>query len=202
MAGALFLVIAALAGAAAVGLAWSQARRVRGATSGEATELERALRRVPAPERLATLLAKAKPGTWEHELAHDALEAESPEGRVAAVNGALGELEHTLSAGSEWPKAGIRIALLTAALLGAGAYLCERDQLRWSLSIVGIGAVAALASLEAGRKASRGAVAQREAVDRLVAVTLGGPFEGMPSRPSSSQKGAPERRRRRLRDGS
>jgi hypothetical protein len=137
-----------------------------------------ALKRLPARERLEGLLHRAGPGSWEHELAAEALAAGTQDARVAVVNVALAEAEHSLTRGAEWPRAGIRIALLGNALLAFAAYLSSGSQIKWSLSIAALGAVAALTCVEAGRSARRNADRQRRAIDDLVTVVFGDAASG------------------------
>jgi hypothetical protein len=192
-----YLALAILADVGSAVLAWSQVRRAAAPTGGNPAALALALKRVPASERLSELHRRAPPGSWEAELAAEALAAQSEAGRVAVVNLALSEVEHTLSRGAAWPRTGIRIALLGAGLFAFAAYLTDRDQLKWSLCIVGIGVVAALSCVEAGRSAQRHATNQRRAIDDLVAAAFGEAREGAAdaARPGASRN-VPKRRRR------
>jgi hypothetical protein len=168
-----FLALAILAGVASAALAWSQVRRAAAPTGGDPAALALALKRIPPAERLRELHRRAPPGSWEAELAAEALAAETDAGRVAVVNLALSEVEHTLSRGASWPRTGIRIALLGAGFFAFAAYLSDRDQIKWPLCIVGVGVVAALSCVEAARSAERHATNQRRAIDDLVAATFG-----------------------------
>jgi hypothetical protein len=185
-------------------LAWSQARRAAAPTGGDPAALALALKRVPQAERLRELHRRAPPGSWEAELAAEALAAQTETGRVAAVNLALSEVEHTLSRGAAWPRTGIRIALLGAGFFAFAAYLYDQDQFKWSLGIVGIGVVAALSCVEASRSAERHATKQRRAIDDLVAATFGDLDREDPGaprqaatahRPGAAGPGARQRRR-------
>jgi hypothetical protein len=168
---AILVGIAALLGAGCAALGWSYALRVLGATSGDVGAQVIALKKLPEEERLGALASRSRPGTWEHQLAEDALAAPDDAARIAVVNEALTDLEHVFQAGAGWPSASIRIALFGAMLLGVAAFLVSRE-LRWTLTILGIGGVAALACVEANRAARRSAEAQRRAIDGLISTTL------------------------------
>jgi hypothetical protein len=174
---AVYLALAVVVGLGSAALAWSQARRTAAPTGGDPAALAKALKRVPVGERLAELQRRTAPGTWEHELAVDALAAPDESARVAAVNLALAEVEHTLTMGAGWPRAGVRIALLGAAFLAFAAYVGGNGQVQAPLVIVAVGALAALTSVEAGRSAERNAARQRVAIDELIAAALGDPLE-------------------------
>jgi hypothetical protein len=187
--GAIFLGLAALVGVSAGALAWTQARRAASPTRGDPAMLALSLKRVPADDRLVELGKRAEAGTWEHALAHDALAASGQSARIAAVNLALADVEHALSEGAGWPSAGVRIALLGAALLAFAAYL-DGCGIKWSLVIVAVGGAAGISCVEAGRSARRNATRQRRAVDDLVAVV----FDGLHA---ADDPPVPERRSRR-----
>ncbi len=199
MSAVVFFVLAAAVGVASAALAWSQARRAASPTGSDPAAFALALKRVPAKDRLEELLRRAAPGSWEHDLAAEALAAPGQDAVVAAVNMALAEAEHALSRGAEWPKAGIRIALLGAAFLAFAAYLSGGGQVRGPLSIVAVGVAAALACVEAGRAARRNAERQRRAIDDLVTVLFGSEApcrsQGAP-RPPGGSASRPRRRAR------
>jgi hypothetical protein len=178
-------------GAGSAGLAWAHARRITRVTSTDVSALVIALKKLPEGERLPALSRRSRPGSFEHRVASEALAAPGDQARIAIVNDALADVEHTLRVGAAWPGAAIRIALFGATLLGVVAYL-KADEIRWALAIVGIGGAAALACVEAKRAARRGAEAQRRAIDALVAVAFGALAEGAPDTP---------RRRSRRRGG-
>jgi hypothetical protein len=167
-----------IVGVASAALAWRQAQRAAAATGTDLTSLVASLRRVPAGERLTELHRRAEPGSWEHDLASEAVAAQSPDAQVGAVNLALSEADHALTHGADWPRSGIRIALLGAAFLAFAQYLFGSGELKWSLSIVAIGGVAALICVEAGRSARRSVLRQRRAIDDLVAVVFGDALRG------------------------
>jgi hypothetical protein len=184
VAGPVLLAIAVLLGVGATMLAWSQVRRAAAPGSSSApitmggspvppAALARALKRLPPEERVGELARRAAPGSWEHQLAVEALAAPGKAAQVATVNLALAEMEHTLTAGAAWPRSSVRIALLGTGLLAAAAYIVDREQIRWWLSIVALGGVAALACFEAGRRAEHHATQRRRAVDDLVAAAFG-----------------------------
>jgi hypothetical protein len=174
-------------GVGSAALSWGYARRVAGATSGQAQALAIALKRVPEAERLAALEKRAPAGSWERAAAAEALAAADARGQVAAWNDAIGELEHTLGRGATWPGAAIRIAAFGGMLLAIAAFLAARE-IQPALIILGIAGASALASIEARRRGKRAAAEQRAAVDALVAVVTGHLDAGPP---------APERRSRR-----
>jgi hypothetical protein len=177
-----------LLAAAAVALAWSHARRVARATSGEAARLASALKRVPEADRVAELHRRSRPGTWEHQLAADVLEATSDAARVALVNEALYDVERDLEVGAAWPAASVRIALSGGLLLALVAYFVT-GEIKWSVALLGAAGAGAVASFEAGRTARRAAEAQRKAVDALIAVTLRDlVMDGAPARSRTSTR--------------
>jgi hypothetical protein len=198
VAGAAFLALAVLAGIGSAMLAWSQVRRAAAPTGGDPAALAVALKRFPVAERLHELHRRALPGSWEHDLAAEALAAPGEPARVAAVNLALSEVEHALTQGAMWPRTGIRIALLCAGVLAFAAYLSDTSQIKWSLCIVGIGAVAALTCVEAARSALRHAERQRQAIDELVAAAFGDiPREAKDDAARHGTSAIAQRRRRR-----
>jgi hypothetical protein len=170
--GAVFLAIAVLVGIGVAALSWSQVRRSAAPTGGDPAALALALKRVPAKERLGELSRRARPGSWEHELAAEALAAPDDVARLAAMNLALAAVAHALTAGALWPRTGVRIALLGAALCGFAAYVAEGGPSKWLLAIVLIGGVAVFACVEAGLRAARNATRQRRAIDELIAVAF------------------------------
>lgn len=167
-------------GVGCAALAWSHARRIgQVASSTDVDALVIALKKLPEAERLPALCQKSRPGSFERRVASEALTAPSDRAKIAVVNDALADVEHSLRVGAGWPSAGIRIALFGAMLFGVVAYLTARE-IRWALAIVGVGGVAALACVEAKRAAQRSAEAQRTAIDALVSVALGHLAEGAP----------------------
>jgi hypothetical protein len=171
--GAFFVALAALVGTGAVALAWSQARRAAASTRGDPVALALALRRLPAGERLGELLRRTIPGSWEHDLAAEALAAPDDATRVAAMNLALADVEHALTEGGLWPRTGVRIALFGAALCAFAAYFADGGWTKRVLATLLIGAGAALACVEAGQRAARHATRQRRAIDDLIATVFG-----------------------------
>jgi Flp pilus assembly protein TadB len=171
--GAVFVVLSALAGVASATLAWRQVRRVDGALGADPGALALALKRVPAERRIEELEKRAAPGSWAHEVAREVRAAPGDAAKVAAVNLALDDVEHALVEGAGWPGAGLRIALLGAALFAFAGYLASGREITWSLASVGVGAVAALTCLEAGRSAKRRTEKLRRDVDALVASAFG-----------------------------
>jgi len=169
--GAVLLAVAVLLALGATSLAWRQVRRASATIGGD--QLRLGLKRLPLVERLGELGRRAEPGSWEHQLAVEALAAPDQAAQVAIVNLALADAEHTLSEGAAWPSAGVRIALLGAGLLAAAAYITDADQVRWWLSILAVGCIAALACFEASRSARRHADQRRRGIDELVAITFG-----------------------------
>lgn len=194
MTGAVFFGLAVLVGVGSAALAWSQARRVAALTRADPAALALALKRIPVEKRLGELLRRAEPGSWEHELAAEVLAAPSDSAKLAAVNLALGDVEHALARGAGWPRAGVRIALLGDVLLGAVAYLADATQVRSSLGMAAIGVVSALTCIEAARSAERNAAKRRRGIDELVAATFG---DGLKAAEAGPRRTAAERRRRR-----
>jgi hypothetical protein len=167
---ALFVGLATVVGGGASALAWIQARRTASPDLEAVPALARALKLVPPHDRLLELRRRADPGSWEHELAGEALTV-ADGALIPTVNLALADLEHHLTARTSWPRAALRIALLGAALVACFAYL-DAGSVERSLGIVGVGAVAAILCHEAERTARRNAARQREAADALVATVF------------------------------
>jgi hypothetical protein len=141
-------------------------------TSGDVGALVSALKELPEADRLPALSRRSRPGSWEHRLAAAVLEAPNDLEKIAAVNDAIADLEHAFRTGAGWPPAGIRIALFGATLLGSLTYLWAHD-LRFALSILGVGGATALACAEANSAARRKTEATRKAIDALVATAVG-----------------------------
>ena len=200
--------LAVIVGLGSAWLAWSQARRAAAPMGGDPAAVTLALKRLPVGDRLAELQRRAAPGTWQHELADEALAARDEAARVRAINLALSEVEHALTKGAGWPRAGVRIALLGAALLAFAAYIAGDGQVKGPLVIVAVGGIAALTCVEAGRSAQRNATRQRQAIDELVAAVLGDTLRASDAascRTAPGHRGrspaAPERRLRRRSGG-
>jgi Flp pilus assembly protein TadB len=169
----LWVALAVVAGLGAATLAFRQAWRAAAPTGNDTAALARALRRVPIGDRLAEVQRRAPAGTWEHELAAEVLTANGDDARVATVNLALAEVEHTLTEGAGWPRAGVRIALLVAGCLAFAAYISGGGALQGPLVVLAIGGLSALVCFEAGKSAARSAARQREAIDELIATLFG-----------------------------
>jgi hypothetical protein len=195
--GALFFGLAVLVDAGAASLSWRQARRACAPTGGDLAALVPTLKRLPASERLEHLRQRAPPGSWADDLASEALGAADEASRVAAINQALSEVDHALTEGAGWPRAGVRIALLASALLAVAAFLVEGAWSTWSLSILALGGAAVLTCWEAGRSARRGVANQRRAVDELIGAVFGDAArsaEGTSRRPGLERHARPRRR--------
>jgi hypothetical protein len=202
VAGAVLFTLALVSGTGAAALGWSQARRVAGPAQGEdPAALARALRRLPGEDRVAELHRRSMQGSWEHDLAAEVLAAEGQAAKLAAVNLALAEAEHELIEGAGWPRAAMRIALLSAALLALlalAAYLLDGGTVQWPLSILVIGGVSAVTCFEAGRSARRNVAARRRAIDDLVEAVFGDMGTGAaPPRRPSLERGERRAARRR-----
>ena len=193
---AFFLGLVTVVCGGASALAWIQARRTASPDLGKVLALARALKQVLPQDRLLELQRRADPGSWEHELAADAL-AVVPGSLIATVNLALADLEHYLTGRTTWPHAAIRIALLGAALVACFAYL-DGGSLERSLGIIGIGAVAAMTCYEAERAARRNAARQREAADALVATVFSHLDQGDGEREGPTRTARATGRSRRL----
>jgi len=168
---------ALLLAVACVALAWSHVRGVLAVTRADAAALAIALKRVSAGKRLAALLERTAPGSWEHDLAQDVLAAPDEDARVRAANVALADLDHDLLRAAGWPRAALRIGLLGHALLALAAYLADRTRAPQIAAILVVGALTALACVEARRSGERAAVRQRRAVDALLGAVFS---EGSP----------------------
>jgi hypothetical protein len=175
--GAALLGASLLLAAACAALAWTHVRRVLGVIGADVGVLTIALKRTPAAERLSGMLARTAPGSWEHELAEGALAAPDEDARVRAANLALADLEHDLLRTAGWPRAGLRIGLLGHAFLALSAYLVDRTQPQRIAAILVVGALTALACVDARRRGDRAASQQRRAVDALLAVAFS---QGLP----------------------
>jgi len=169
---ALLLTLALLLGLGCALLAWSHVRRVGEATSSDIVALTLALKKLPDAERLPALARRAPPASWEQRLAADLLEAPTAAAKIAAVNDALADIDHTFRAGAAWPSGAIRIALFGGMLLGVTAWLAAQH-LTGALGIVAASALSAAVSFEAKRSAERRVVAQRRAIDDLVTALVG-----------------------------
>jgi Flp pilus assembly protein TadB len=190
--GPVFLALAAVACVASAGLAWAQARRAATASGADLEKLAAALKRLPEGKRLEELQRRSQAETWEHDLAAEAL-AVPVARRVAVVNLSLADAEHLLTRGAEWPRGGLRIALVTAILFAVVSYLSGQG-VTWSLGILAVGGAAALVCVEAGRSARRSVARQRAAIDRLVAVVFG--EAPLASAGPADRSPTPRRRRR------
>lgn len=180
MTGAALLGVSLLLAFACAALAWAHVRGVLRVTRADASALALTLKRVPQGERLQGLFKRTEPGTWEHELAREALAAPHEDARVRAANLALADLEHALLRAAGWPRAGLRIGLLGHAFLALAAYLADRAHPAQIAAILVVGALTALACVEARRSGDRAAVRQRRAVDALLGVV----FSEGPASPS------------------
>lgn len=196
---AILSALAAALGVFAVGLAWSHARRVARATSGKARALATALKRVPEESRPSELERRAAPGSFEHTIATELHNAPDDAARIAAVNDALLDVEHTLRQGAGWPRAGIRISLAGGLLLGLSAWLATGN-IRAAVILVAAGGASALLCIEAGRSAARHIEAQRADIDALITVVIGRLADQ--AAPQGERRGAPGRRPTRRRRSS
>jgi len=156
----------------AAGIAWKHARRVARLTSGSTRSLASSLKRVPEAARASELAQRARPGSFEHDIATELLGAPDDASRIAAVNDALLDVEHALRQGAAWPRAGIRLALAGGLLLGLSAWLATGN-LRAAVILVAVGGASSLLCVEAGRSAKRHAETQRVDIDALITVLLG-----------------------------
>jgi hypothetical protein len=183
-------VLAALLGGACAALSWGHERRVARLVLVDLMLLSRALQRLPPEARAEELRRKAPEGSWERDLAEELCASAGAEQQLAALNAALADAGHRLSAGAGWPSAATRIAVFGGALLGLLAYL-STSQLEWAAAATGVSGVSALACIEAGRRARRLARSRREGIDAL-AEAVAGHLEARPSGP----RGESWRRRR------
>jgi Flp pilus assembly protein TadB len=152
----------------------------------------RSLLRLPDDQRAPELARRSAAGSWEHSLATELVAAAGDQARIAAVNDAVAQLELRLEERAGWPSAALRIAALSALLLAVIAYLIHRPDA--VLPVLAVGGVGALVSLDAKKRAQRGAKAQREAIDALVAA-VAGKLES-PARPGSRVRSRPRARAR------
>lgn len=196
MTGAVFLGMAVAIGVASSALAWAHVRHVVAVLRVDANALAVSLKRTPSDERLRALLDRTDPGTFEHQLAAEALAAPHEDARVAAINDALSEIDHALASRSRWPSTALRIALFGAGLSTFLAYIAEPSVLRWPLSILVVGGVAALTCAQAGRTGERLVAGQRRAIDALVSAVF-----SLPPAAASRPDPAPDPARRKRRTG-
>jgi hypothetical protein len=159
--------LAALVSVLCASLAWAHVRRVNALTSLDAASAARSLLRLPDEERAPELARRSVAGSWEHSLATELVGTSGDRARIAVVNDAVARIEQRLEEGAGWPRAALRLAVFSALLLAIVAYLIRSAEAVGP--ILGLGAIGALASHAAMRRARRGAKAQREAIDALVA---------------------------------
>lgn len=171
MLGGALIAFAAVVSALSALLAWAQVRRVSTITSLDAASVARSLLRLPDDQRAPELARRAAAGSWEHSLATELVDAAGDQARIAAVNDAVAQLELRLGERAGWPSAALRISALSALLLAVIAQLVHRTDA--VLPVLAIGGVGVVAALDAKRRALRGAKAQREAIDALVAAVAG-----------------------------
>jgi hypothetical protein len=170
----LFVAIAVAQSAACAALSYAHLRRVTRAASPDLGALTVALKRIPLAGRLEELARRAPPGTWEHRLTTDLLDAPTDEARVAAANEALADMDVALASSAGWPRAAVRICARVTLLLAVVAFLVERSN-HILLILLAAGGAGVIACAAAGRRARRLAAEQRAAIDGLVAALLGAP---------------------------
>jgi hypothetical protein len=188
--GEALVALTALMALGAAVLAWGHVQRVARAASMDLGPISIALRRLPVEARLAELERRTRPATWEHRLAAELKAAAGDAERVAVVNDALAAVDAELSAGAGWPSAGLRIAVFGTLLCTALAVLARRLEVIAVLVVVG--AIGALATAEAGRRAKRMAAAQRTSIDSLIEAALG----SLPSASTSDRRRSSRRKSR------
>ncbi len=170
MAAVLVAAAVALAGLCAA-LSWAQVRRVAVVTALDPKDTASSLLRRAEGDRVAELSRRAPAASWEHRLAEELAEASGDAARVAAVNDALADLDLALEQGAGWPSAALRLSAFGGLLLAAVAYLLGRTDL--IVAVIGIAAVGAVASADAGRRAKQLARKKREGIDALIAAVVG-----------------------------
>jgi hypothetical protein len=171
-------------------LAWSHAIAVTRAAGGKLATIAAGLKRVPLEARPAALLERTEPGSWEHDLARELVEAPDVAWRVAAANDAVSDLAHALELRAGWPRSAARLAGAASFLLAVVAYIVDQG-LDHTLGIIVPGAVAIAACVEAGRRATQATRASRKDVDALIEVVMG------PVAREQAEKSELRRRRRR-----
>lgn len=175
----------------ATALAWSHARRVARVTSSETRALATALKRVVEASRTSELERRAPAGSFEHAIATALRDAPDDAAKIAVINDALLDVEHTLRQGAGWSRAGIRIALSSGLLLGLTAWLATGN-LRAAVILVAASGASALVCVEAGRSAARHTRAQRADIDTLITVLVGRLVDQAP--PQRERRSVPGRR--------
>ena len=191
LAAAIFLFVTALT--------WSHVRRVARVTSGQARALATSLKRVAEDSRASELERRAPAGSFEHAIATALRDAPDDASKIAVINDALLDVEHTLRQGAGWSRAGIRIALSSGLLLGLTAWLATGN-LRAAVILVAASGASALVCVEAGRSAARHDRAQRADIDALITVVVGRLVDQAP--PQGERRGIPGRRPSRWRRSS
>lgn len=171
MLGGALTAFAAVVSALSALLAWAQVRRVSTITSLDAASVARSLRRLPDDQRAPELARRSAAGSWEHSLATELVDAPGNGARIAAVNDAVAQIQLRLEERAGWPSAALRIAALSALLLAVIAIVVHRADA--VLPVLAIGGAGVVVALDAKRRAQRGAKAQREAIDALVAAVAG-----------------------------
>lgn len=190
MSAVLFIALSIAASGACAAVSWRYPAQVAAATGADLTALARSLRALPIDARLAELVRRSPPESWERRLADELLSAAGPRARIAAANDLLVEIEQRIDVGAGWPRAAARLSALVALLLATLSFLAQAGPSVIVL-VLGAGAAGAIASAAAGRAGRAAAARKREAIDALVDVVLG-PLDGSVRKPP-----APSRRPRR-----
>lgn len=169
---ALLLTAASLAiGVTSLLVAWRQLRAVDEVALDDVEPLAIALKRTPRDARLSALVARSAPGTFAHRLGSEALGAPNDRARVAFVNELLADVDHALSSRSAWPKAAVRIAVLSGLLLASIAILANVD-MSWAIAVASVCAAAGIGCAAAERAVVKRVEDRKRAVDVLVSVVL------------------------------
>lgn len=176
---AALIAVALVIAAACAALAWAQLRRVLRSASPDIRALATTLKRLPPHARVEELARRAEAGSFEHRLAQNLLEearaddkSHAEKARIAAVNDALADIDHTLSAGAAWPGVAVRVCARSSLLLAVIAFVVERSASS-ILPLLLIGGAGSFACIALGRRSQREARERRAAIDALVSVLLG-----------------------------
>lgn len=155
-------------------LAWSHLQRVNEATSPDLRAIAADVWKAPQGDRALELQRRAPPGGFEAHLAAELLAAPTGDDRVAAVNEALADVEHSLSEGARWPGAAVRIAAWGTTCIAALDYLAGGGG--ESIAIVAaLGAASVIVCVSVERRATQITRERREAVDDLMTALFGRP---------------------------
>lgn len=144
-------------------------RRAATALSVDPLEMAGAIGRAGDRARLERMAAalREEGAVWEADLL-DGILLTSPRARVAAVNEQLDALSRELEWGRDVPGSAARISIAGALCIVFAAAATSSFSPMLAFDVLAWGAVGTIASLSAGREATKLALSHRKAVDLLV----------------------------------